>query len=84
MNIAYLIIAHTDPIQVSRLIHSLHIEKRTHFFVHIDGKTDENLFIKEIGNDDYITYVKNRVKVYWGGVFTGDMRSYTFQRMCKL
>lgn len=66
MKIAYLIAAHTDPIQLSRLIKSLDIKGSTFFFIHIDKKVNIEIFKKEIIADNII-YIKKRIKTYWGG-----------------
>lgn len=69
MKIAYLIAAHTDHIQLARLISSLYIKNITTFFVHIDKKANVDLFngaIKKTKIKDVI-FIKNRVSVSWGG-----------------
>lgn len=42
MKIAYLISAHTDPMQLKKLIHALNINNVTSFFIHIDNNTSVN------------------------------------------
>ena len=64
MKIAHLILAHSKPQQLSRLIASL-IHENAYFFIHIDKKTliDDFLFLKKIKN---LHFIEKRVKVYWG------------------
>lgn len=69
MKIAYLIAAHTDPIQLGRLIRALEIPECTHFFVHIDAKKDLEVFKKEIPSP-CVTYCKSRFNVSWGGILS--------------
>lgn len=65
MKIAYLISAHTDPIQLKRLITALNIENVTSFFIHIDKKVNINTFIDFISGDN-IFFIPNRIKTNWG------------------
>ena len=37
------------------------------FFIHIDRKTEEKPFRTELGDDDRVTIIDERVKVNWGG-----------------
>lgn len=65
MKIAYLISAHTDPIQLKRLVTALNIENVTSFFIHIDKKVNIKTFTDLIfGNN--IFFIKNRIKTNWG------------------
>ena len=69
MKIAYLIMAHTDPVQLNRLIKSLDTDDSV-FYIHIDKKVDVKLFRDTVEkNDSNIQFVdnKDRVSVYWGG-----------------
>ena len=62
-HLAYLISAHTDPAQLSRLIASLQPE--AHFFIHIDKKSDLSSFTSLIRGDN-IHFLSDRVDVRWG------------------
>lgn len=67
MNIAYLIAAHTDPIQLERLVNSLDNGKND-FYIHVDKKSDQAEFVKLLGEREHVYFVKKRVKDYWGGL----------------
>lgn len=66
MNIAYLILAHTKPLQLKRLIKRLYTGN-TWFFIHLDSKTpftgDFSDICREIPN---VIYIERRVDVKWG------------------
>lgn len=64
MKIAHLILAHSDPHQLGRLIDRLQ-HKDAYFFIHIDNKTaiDPFAFLSE---KHQVYMVKNRVNVQWG------------------
>ena len=70
MNIAFLISAYKDPVQLKRLINALQGEG-SHFYVHIDKKVDISTFLKVCpefqANNQSLTYLKKRFPVYWGG-----------------
>ncbi|HJT59488.1 MAG TPA: beta-1,6-N-acetylglucosaminyltransferase [Ktedonobacteraceae bacterium] len=63
MKIAYLILAHTHPLHLARLISALQTE-HAHIFLHIDTKTDAMICPAVKGN---LTVIKNTVTVNWGG-----------------
>ena len=63
MKIAYLILAHTHPLHLTRLISALQTE-HTHIFVHIDKKS-QDMICPPITNT--ITSIKDTVTVNWGG-----------------
>ena len=65
MKIAHLVLTHANPEQLGRLIKRLkHAD--AHFFVHIDLKSGIEPFLAP-GADPHVHFIKNRVKVYWGG-----------------
>lgn len=68
MKIAYLVAAHTDPKQLSRLLSALYIQDVTTFFIHIDKKADETLFKRCITKQikESVFFIKHRVAVNWG------------------
>lgn len=60
--IAYLILAHTDPDQLARLARALDYKSR--IFVHLDAKSD----LAEFSSRDLpetVTFIENRVRVSW-------------------
>lgn len=63
MKIAYLILAHNNPLHLTRLIASLQAE-HTHIFLHIDKKSNGFIHLPDKNN---ITLIKNTVPVNWGG-----------------
>jgi hypothetical protein len=63
MKIAYLILAHTSPKQLARLVAALS-SRRADFFIHVDQKTDIQPF-QEIKGPG-IRFSATRVPVYWG------------------
>lgn len=67
MKIAYLILAHTDPCQLKRLIEALYVENSTFFFVHVDAK--QNIFpFKEALQDCFnCSLINRRIAINWGG-----------------
>jgi Core-2/I-Branching enzyme len=65
MKIAHLVLAHNDPAQLARLAASL-FQPDADIYVHIDLKTPIEPFIK-ICEGKHIVFIKNRVKVTWGG-----------------
>ena len=68
MKVAFLISAHSDPTQLSRLIHALN-DKENHFFVHIDQKVDVKPFVDAVAESDraFCTFIEDRYWVQWGG-----------------
>lgn len=47
MKIAYLILAHSDPNQLKRLVCALSVENKVSFFIHIDARQDIKCFKKK-------------------------------------
>ena len=64
--IAYLVTAHAEPLQLRRLVQSLAAPWAS-FFVHIDRKTAIEPFAKALVGVAPVTFVRRRVRVYWGG-----------------
>ena len=62
--INYLILAHKNPEQLERMIKTLN-DEHSCFYIHIDKKTDINLFssLKKINT---VTFIENRVDNVWG------------------
>ena len=65
MGIAHLILTHTNPGQLSRLIQRLAYDGAD-FYVHVDLKTDIGQF-KAVAGMEHVHFVQKRVKVNWGG-----------------
>lgn len=68
MKLAYLIVAHKNPVQLARLVKSLD-SQNVEFYIHLDKKVNARPFINElekltIGN---IYFIKKRVNVIWAG-----------------
>lgn len=64
MKIAHLILAHTAPAQLSKLIDALE-DENAHCFVHLDRKADLNSF-SFLQNSPQVTLVPDHVDVGWG------------------
>lgn len=63
-NIAYLILAHTDPTHLKRLVGRLTFHSQ--IFVHIDRKTDIRAFDVE-AYPAHVIFLKERMHVRWAG-----------------
>jgi hypothetical protein len=63
--IAYLILAYKNPVQVARLVSRLQ-SKNTMVFIHVDAKVNILPFLT-LCNQPYVTFVKKRHKIVWGG-----------------
>lgn len=63
--VAYLILAHQDPVNLSRLIDRL--RHNSDFYVHIDAKADLAEFTKNQDQSD-VTFVQNRADIAWAGI----------------
>ena len=69
MKYAFLILAHTDPQQLRRLVHALD-DPRFDMYIHVDGKADIASFEFEKYALRYskMTVLEQRYKVYWGDI----------------
>ena len=69
MKIAFLIMAHTDPRQLHRLLHALD-DPRFDLFVHLDKKSDKAAFrLEEVQlRHSRLVLIPKRVKVYWADI----------------
>lgn len=61
-DIAFLILAHTDPVQVGRLCRAL--DHRARIYVHVDAKSDIKPFLAQ-PLPESVTFIKERVRVSW-------------------
>ncbi len=65
MRIAYLILAHDNPLQLKRLTNALN-DFDDRIFIHINKKSSIRLF-SEVARQPHISMVPNRISVHWGG-----------------
>ncbi len=65
LNIAYLISAYSDAVQLQRLITALD-EGTVDFYLHIDRRVNIQPFIAALGNKSNIFFIKKRFRVFWG------------------
>lgn len=64
MKLAHLILAHSEPKQLERLVNRLQ-HPGADIYIHLDKKTDIAPF-EHLKNIPNVFFIKNRVKVYWG------------------
>lgn len=62
----YLILAHSRPEQLSRLVHKLD-DGQSKFYIHIDLKCDINPFREKL-TQTKVVFLENRVKCIWGDI----------------
>lgn len=70
MNIAYLITAYIDPLQLRRLCDSILFDNghdKSEVFLHIDKKVDMKPFVKMMWKYSNVHFCKNRYFINWGG-----------------
>lgn len=72
MKIAYLILCHTDPKHIRRLINKLTYKTDNRCFVHIDKKSNLVNFKKELNDLPQTTILKNRTDISWGSYSSID------------
>lgn len=68
MNIAYLVLAHSDPSELHSLCDRL--SGRSDIYIHINKKSNISIFenkINSINNQGRIVFIEKRVRVHWGG-----------------
>lgn len=67
MKIAYLIAAHTDATQLSRLLTSLNggDKSTSYFFIHIDKRVDIKPFKEKVRQNNVI-FISKRIATHWG------------------
>ena len=64
MNIAIMIAAHTDPVQLKRLVDSLR-GIGADFYIHIDKKKEIEPFVNALKDID-VNFISKRVCTNWG------------------
>ncbi len=67
MRIAYLILCHTDPKHIYRLVNKITQGAEHEAFVHVDGKCDITPFRKVMQGIKGVYLLDERTDVYWGG-----------------
>lgn len=67
MQIAYLVITHTDPEFIRRLAEKVTRCTTNHVFVHVDGKIAIDGFERALAGLSNVHLLKERKAVYWGG-----------------
>lgn len=65
MIISYLILAHSNPAQVKRLIEKLNTDN-VRFFIHIDANVDIEPFREQTSGHSNVEFVVKRINVEWG------------------
>ena len=65
MRIAHLILAHSDPVHIGRLVRRL--ASFSDVFVHIDASKNVDEYINEVGYIENCFFVSNRIHCSWGG-----------------
>jgi len=65
MKLAHLLLTHSQPDQVARLVKKLSYGD-AHFYIHVDSKTEIAPFLS-IGEMPIVFFIKKRVKVSWAG-----------------
>ena len=64
MNIAIMIAAHTDPLQLKRLVDSL-CGLGADFYIHIDKKKNIDPFVNAL-KDNAVNLISKRIYTNWG------------------
>ena len=62
---AYIVLAHTRPTQLGRLVRSLD-DGSSHFFIHIDRNCDAKPFLQELPNRNCYHQIAPRERCGWG------------------
>jgi hypothetical protein len=68
--VAYLVIAHADPEQCTRLVNSLLADRGCHVFVHLDLKAKADFSTVSKLDRERVHMVKERYEVSWAGYST--------------
>lgn len=64
--IAHLILVHSNPNQLSRLVKKLICEGDV-VFIHVDMKSNLSVFLELFPDNNNVFFVQNRIDVKWGG-----------------
>lgn len=79
MKIAHLILAHTNAQQLQRLVRKLY-HPDADIYIHLDLKTDIREF-QHIQKEQNVTFIRNRIKVFWGGFSIVDATINSFEEI---
>ncbi len=71
IKIAYLVLCHSNPAHIARLVKKLSWGEN-HVFVHVDKKTDIQPFTEKLESLKNCTVLDKRVEVFWGGYSSID------------
>jgi len=66
VKLAYLVLAHNAPSQLSRLVNRLD-SPNIEFLIHIDKKSDIEPFLNEFKYSDNVHFIKKRINIFWRG-----------------
>jgi hypothetical protein len=78
MRLAHLILAHSNPKQLERLVKRL-IHKDADIYIHLDAKTDIKAFI-HLEKLDNVFFIANRVSIIWAdySMMTATLKSFEY------
>lgn len=71
--LAFIILAHTDPVHLNRMIKSL--PENSEFFVHVDSKANITKF-QELIDSENVHFTEQRVNVMWGSISIVDSQMH--------
>lgn len=80
---AFLISAYTQPKSLHALIRKLNQMLEADFYVHIDLKVDLEPFRSGLKDLSNVFFVRNRVRVYWGGYTQVEMQMALIEEMLQ-
>ena len=80
---AFLISAYTEPRSLRALVLKLNEMFNADFFIHIDKKVKIEPFQIDLINLPNVFFVKDRVRVYWGGYSQVEMQKAMIQEMLQ-
>lgn len=80
--IAYLVIAHSQPGHLERLINRLY-HPADHFFVLIDGKQPAGPFFRGLKHYPNVHFLTDRIPIYWVGIGTVEAELILFREALR-
>lgn len=80
---AFLISAYTEPRSLRALVLKLNEMFSADFFIHIDKKVQIDPFQTDLINLPNVFFIKDRVRVYWGGYSQVEMQKAMIQEMLQ-
>lgn len=78
MRVAFLILAHSDPVHFRRLVQIL--SPHGDIFIHIDKKADISTFLTEVPPAENVHYIEDRVSIAWAGISMIDAQNQLLNR----